>query len=74
MAFMSAGASSVVASYWPVRDEEAAASLIAIHRKMTAGVSITTALAAVQREAITNNSRQWLPWMVLGGSARIPQG
>jgi tetratricopeptide (TPR) repeat protein len=51
--FLAAGASAVVASLWPVRDEDSRAVLEAWHARAAKGMPAAQALAETQREFLT---------------------
>jgi CHAT domain-containing protein len=51
-AFLAAGVPSVVATLWPIEDQQAAAFFPAVHRHMARGLSPAEALRAAQIEAI----------------------
>lgn len=65
--FLAAGASAVLASLWPVRDDDAARTMVAIHRELLNGASLAAALTTVQRAELQARPNRWQPWMVLGG-------
>lgn len=50
-AFLAAGARTVVASLWSVADEQACQLVTALYRKVFEGLTPSTALAQIQREA-----------------------
>jgi len=64
--FLAAGASAVLASLWPVRDDDAERVMVAVHRELARGASLAAALATVQRAEIQARPDRWPPWMVLG--------
>jgi CHAT domain-containing protein len=66
--FLAAGASSVVANLWPVRDGIDSQIAIAVHRRMAAGSSVAVALALEQRTAIEagTSASAWAGWIVMG--------
>lgn len=64
--FLTAGASSVLASLWPVRDDDAERVMVAVHRELARGASLAAALATVQRAEVQARPDVWPPWMVLG--------
>ena len=53
-AFHAAGASSVVATLWPVEDDAQAALFPVFYRQLTAGASRGAALAAAKRSLCAN--------------------
>jgi CHAT domain-containing protein len=64
--FLAAGASAVLASQWPVRDDDAERVMIAIHRQLANGTALADAWSSVQRQELKTSPSQWQPWMVLG--------
>jgi CHAT domain-containing protein len=71
-AFLFAGASSVVATLWPVRDREASAIAVHFYSSVSAGLSPGEALAGAQRQAIKKRGRlNWAAYTISGiGSVR----
>jgi len=64
--FLAAGAVEVLASLWPVRDDDAERTLVAVHQHIASGATMTSALATVQRAILKESPSQWQPWVVLG--------
>ena len=69
-AFLTAGARSVIASLWPVEDEEALELASELHQRLAAGDGPAAALRAAQLALQTRGLpvRAWAPWRVIGGS------
>jgi CHAT domain-containing protein len=68
--FLAAGATSVVANLWPVRDGVDSQIAIGVHRRMETGSSVAAALAAEQRLALRAGTppSSWAGWVVIGKS------
>jgi CHAT domain-containing protein len=73
-AFFQAGATTVVASLWPLRDDVAARLFEDVYRELARGRSVAHALAAVQRDRIAAGSppQEWAGLVVLGDGAHVP--
>jgi CHAT domain-containing protein len=74
-AFFLAGARTVVAGLWPVRDDEAAALFAIFYRELNEGRTVGDALARAQaeRRAAGAPSSAWAGFVVYGdGSMRLP--
>ncbi|MCY1036711.1 CHAT domain-containing protein [Corallococcus sp. BB11-1] len=73
-AFFEAGARSVVASLWPLRDAEAAWLLERYYRHLAAGQGVSQALASAQREAWEDGqpAAAWAGLAVMGDAALVP--
>jgi len=74
-AFFEAGATSVIAGLWPLRDRETAKLMDAFYGQLTAGTSVGGALAAAKREMIEAGepTSAWAGLVVFGdGGATIP--
>ena len=73
-AFFEAGARCVVASLWPVRDDEAAALAKALYDHLGRGESVGAALAAAQRERMRAGAplSEWASLVVLGDGDIVP--
>ncbi|WP_374676150.1 CHAT domain-containing protein [Ideonella sp.] len=69
--FLLAGARSVVASLWSVRDDTTAALMAAFHAACRAGASPPAALAAAQRALARTHPHpfHWAPFVVYGGGS-----
>lgn len=67
--FLAAGASAVLASLWPVRDDDAERVMVAVHQELARGASLVTALSIAQRAELQAHPTRWQPWIVLGGVA-----
>jgi CHAT domain-containing protein len=67
--FLAAGASAVLASQWPVRDDDTERIMVDLHRHLAGGATLADALASVQRQEIKKNPSRWQPWMVLGAQS-----
>ncbi|NVI98588.1 CHAT domain-containing protein [Myxococcus sp. AM009] len=72
-AFFEAGSSAVVASLWPLRDEEAADLVEDFYRHLATGLSVSAALRAAQLEAIDAGlpPAAWAGLVVLGDAALV---
>jgi tetratricopeptide (TPR) repeat protein len=68
-AFLGAGASTVVAALWDVRDDEATRLLRSLHTRLSAGADLASSLAVSQRELIAAGSppSAWSGFTVVGG-------
>jgi hypothetical protein len=64
--FLIAGASSVVATLWPVGDADASRFLIEFHTLVSRGVSPALALATVQRRAPHSSQSNWAAFVLIG--------
>jgi CHAT domain-containing protein len=67
-AFFEGGARTVVGNLWPVEDREAAVLVDHFYRHLTAGLSVSDALAQAQRErwAAGDSTAAWASLVVLG--------
>ncbi len=72
--FFEAGASSVVASLWPMRDEEAADLIASLSSGLSRGESVATALAGAERSALQRGqpAAAWAGFVVLGRGDIVP--
>lgn len=72
-AFFEAGARTVVASLWPIRDDEAAALFEPFYRQLGRGASVAESLGAAQRERIAAAApaAAWAGVIVLGDGALV---
>ncbi len=76
-AFFQAGARAVVASLWPLRDEDAAAFVTDLARGLAAGERLSDALARAQRVRIADGAPDsaWAGFQVFGdGDAVVAPG
>jgi CHAT domain-containing protein len=72
-AFFQAGAHTVVASLWRLRDDEAADLFGRFYRHLGKGASVAVALQRAQRELIANSApAAWAGLVVLGDGDLIP--
>jgi len=73
-AFFQAGARTVVASLWPVRDDEAAALFELFYRHLARGETVAAALGAAQAERIAAGepASAWAAFVVLGDGDLAP--
>jgi CHAT domain-containing protein len=74
-AFLQAGASTVVGSLWPLRDDETARLFDAFYRHLAAGKSVAESLAAAQRDRIEAGepAAAWAGVVLLGdGGVTLP--
>ncbi len=73
-AFFQAGAHGVVASLWPLRDDESAALFERFYRHLAAGETVAGALHEARREAIAAGepAAAWAGLVVLGDGALVP--
>jgi CHAT domain-containing protein len=73
-AFLQGGASRVVASLWPVQDRATALLMERFHRSLAAGNAASDALAAAQRQALSDPSTAppayWAAFVISGRSER----
>jgi hypothetical protein len=69
-AFFAGGASTVIATRWPLRDDDAATVMEAFYRALAGGVSVGTALRQAKQEAIAAG----LPAAVWAGIALLGDG
>ncbi|WP_163992822.1 CHAT domain-containing tetratricopeptide repeat protein [Pyxidicoccus caerfyrddinensis] len=72
-AFFEAGSRAVVASLWPLRDDEAAVLVERFYRHLTRGMSASAALRAAQLEAIEDGQSPaaWAGLVVLGDASLV---
>ncbi|MCP3138733.1 CHAT domain-containing protein [Pyxidicoccus xibeiensis] len=72
-AFFEAGARAVVASLWPLRDDEAAWLVARFYRHLARGVGTSAALRAAQLEAIEDGqpASAWAGLAVLGDASLV---
>ena len=73
-AFFQAGAHGVVASLWPLRDDEAAQVLDLFYAELERGRSLGAALAGAQRAAIAASlpPAAWAGLVVVGDASLVP--
>lgn len=73
-AFFQAGAHGVVASLWPLRDDESAAMFERFYDHLGRGQSVAAALHAARREAIEAGepAAAWAGLVVLGDGSVVP--
>jgi hypothetical protein len=73
-AFFQAGARTVVASLWPVRDDEAAALFADFYRHLARGETVAAALQAAQADRIAAGApaSAWAAFAVLGDGDLAP--
>ncbi len=73
-AFFVAGAHTVVGSLWPLRDEDAAVFFGRFYEHLGAGASASEALAAAQRDRITEGApaAAWAGMVVVGNGDLTP--
>jgi hypothetical protein len=73
-AFFQAGAHTVVASLWRLRDDEAADFFDRFYRQLGRGRSVAAALQGSQRELITEGApaAAWAGIVVLGDGELVP--
>ncbi|MFL6289608.1 MAG: CHAT domain-containing protein [Thermoanaerobaculia bacterium] len=73
-AFFQAGAHTVVASLWPLRDDEGAALFDRFYRHLGQGRSVAAALQAAQRDRMEAGAPAvaWAGVVVLGDGDRVP--
>lgn len=74
-AFISAGASTVVASLWKVDDKATSEFMVSFYRHLKQGMSKASALQAAQRDTRTNNEAEapyyWAPFVLTGDPGTI---
>ena len=74
-AFLAAGAGTVVATLWPVRDDTAVPLALAFYGHLSSGLSPAEALARVQRQLIKDVAGPgWAAYTVMGRGNRKPAG
>lgn len=73
-AFFQAGAHGVVASLWPLRDDESAALFDRFYRRLAEGATVGEALQGARREAIAAGepAAAWAGLVVLGDGSLVP--
>jgi CHAT domain-containing protein/tetratricopeptide (TPR) repeat protein len=73
-AFFQAGAHGVVASLWPLRDDESAALFGRFYRHLAEGATVGEALHGARREAIAAGepAAAWAGLVVLGDGSLVP--
>ena len=73
-AFFEAGATTVVGSLWPVRDDATAELVDRFYHHLAAGETVAAALAAAQRDRLEAcaPAADWAGLMVLGDGGRVP--
>jgi CHAT domain-containing protein len=73
-AFFQAGAHTVVASLWPLRDDHGAALFDRFYRHLAEGVSVAAALRAAQQDRLEAGAppEAWAGVVVLGDGDRVP--
>lgn len=73
-AFFQAGAKTVVASLWPLRDDEAARLMESFATHLSKGDDVATALARAKRDQLANGapSAAWAGVVALGDGATTP--
>lgn len=73
-AFFQAGAHTVVASLWPLRDDHGAALFDRFYRHLAEGESVAAALQAAQRDRLKEGAPPvaWAGVVVLGDGGRVP--
>lgn len=73
-AFFQAGSPAVVASLWPLRDDDAAALFDRFYRRLGEGRSVAAALRAAQLDRLSEGApaESWAGLVVLGDGARVP--
>ena len=73
-AFFQAGAHTVVASLWPLRDDDGAALFDRFYRHLADGMTISAALRAAQQDRIDAGApaEAWAGVLVLGDGDRVP--
>jgi CHAT domain-containing protein len=73
-AFFEAGARTVVASLWPMRDDEAAAVAGAFYRHLSEGQAVGAAMAAARRDRMLGGApaAEWAGLVVLGDGDLVP--
>ncbi len=73
-AFFAGGASTVVATRWPLRDDEAAFVMTRFYTALREGLGAAPALRRARREAIAHGlpADAWASFVVLGDGSRVP--
>jgi CHAT domain-containing protein len=73
-AFFAAGASVVVATRWPLRDDDVAFFMERFYRELATGASVGRALGRARRDAITSGrpAALWAGVALLGDGSRTP--
>jgi CHAT domain-containing protein len=73
-AFFRSGARAVIASVWPLRDDETADLMAALSRRLARGASVAEALNGAQREMIASerDPAAWGGLLVLGDGDFVP--
>jgi CHAT domain-containing protein len=73
-AFFQGGAHTVVASLWPLRDDDGAALFDRFYRHLGRGKSVAAALQAAQRDRMDEGApaAAWAGVVVLGDGERVP--
>ncbi len=73
-AFFQAGSPAVVASLWPLRDDDAAALFDRFYRRLGEGRSVASALRAAQLDRLAEGApaESWAGLVVLGDGNRVP--
>jgi CHAT domain-containing protein/tetratricopeptide (TPR) repeat protein len=73
-AFFQAGAHTVVASLWPLRDDHGAALFDRFYRHLAGGRSVAAALQAAQQDRFEAGAppEAWAGVVVLGNGGRVP--
>jgi tetratricopeptide (TPR) repeat protein len=73
-AFFQAGAHTVVATLWPLRDDEGAALFDRFYRHLGNGMSVAAALHAAQQDRMADGAppAAWAGVIVLGDGGRVP--
>ena len=74
-AFLKAGADAVIASLWPLRDDDALWFFRAFYRNLAGGTSLGAALKATRRQAIDAGlpTRAWAGIVLIGDGSLVPQ-
>jgi len=72
--FLLAGATTVVASLWPLSDREAAELFDRFYRYLAGGLSVAAAMSATRRDLVRMGApvRTWSGVVVLGNGDRKP--
>jgi CHAT domain-containing protein len=73
-AFFQAGAHTVVATLWPLRDDDGAALFDSFYDHLGEGLSVAAALQAAQRDRMAEGAppSAWAGVIVLGDGGRVP--
>jgi uncharacterized membrane protein (UPF0136 family) len=73
-AFFAAGAHAVLASQWPLRDDEAASLVRELYRELATGLSVSEALAAASRRLAQRGAptAAWAGLVLLGDGELRP--